>query len=508
MTNAVALNPVSRIQGNAVDMGAYEKRWLKDSVLVMDASSSMLGDKEDYVPFPICKYLAGLHVDTMKTNDMVGCVAFRTTAWTVHQLDEIGTEAAKGAIKQDIDALVATGLTSLAAGIAAGVEQLRDYGRPDGEQELVLFTDTAPDSYAEIDPVPPGIRVHTLMLAYRWWESPYGRHAWTAQRRDGLFLAYPTPVGILGLHEGNVLMGEESPAPVSGTNSHDVLVDDSVNSVVFRSYWDYGGTGLTMQLESPGGQTIVTNNALSNIVCHAYGGCVMYEVLDPEPGCWKMKITGGAAAETYAACAYCDSYVGADMHLDRLICTTGEQVRVVVRTSPLATNVTVTTADGWESSGPTFDLYDDGLHGDGAANDGLYASTNSFSGAPAWRLNATVTGMTEASNAFRRVAECSLFVNNLNEFDGAPTDLLASDGTKSDAVDLTWSAVVGAAYYDVYRSTSDSIIDARLIHVATETQYSDTNVLANVTYRYWIRAHATWHIDSEFSAPDTGYPAP
>jgi len=503
MTDVAALNPVSRILGGSGDIGAYEKQWLKDSVLVIDDSESMTGD-----PLAVSKYQAGLHVDTMRTNDMVACVAFTETAWTVHQLDKIGHETAKETIKEEIDALTdTTEGTSLDEGIAAGLTQLQSYGGPD-DDELVLLTDASAGSYDDIESIPPGTRVHTLILHEEWGSRH--THAWTSQRRHGLYLAFPTPVGIVGINNANVLMGEESSAPLSSTNSHEVLIDDSVKSVVFRSYWDYGNTALTMCLETPDEQSITTNDLPSNVVCHVYDGCVMYQVVDPDAGCWEMKITGGAEGEVHSACAYCDSYIGADLYVDRLVCTTGQQVRIVVRTSPQATNATVSLTNEWYSNGTTLDLHDDGLHGDGAAHDGVYGSTNYVTGTDwtSWRVNATVTGVTDASNTFRRVAECSFYVKNLFEFDGAPAGLSASDGTKPDAVDLTWSPVVGADYYDVYRSTSDSIIDARLIHVADETQYSDTNVFTNVTYRYWVRAHEGSHTDSAFSAADTGYAAP
>jgi len=504
MTGVAALNGVSRILGGSVDIGAYEKQWLKDSVLVIDNSESMTGD-----PLAASKYQAGLHVDTLKTNDMVGCVAFTETAWTVHQLDEIGSETAKETIKEEIDALTdTTEGTSLDQGIAAGLAQLRDYGGPE-DDELVLLTDASAGAYDDIEPVPPSTRVHTLILHDEW--ASRHTHAWTSQRRDGLYLVSPTPVGILGINNANVLMGEESSVPLSSTNSHEVLIDDSVHSVVFRCYWEYGNTALTMRLETPDAQTITTNDPPSNVACHVYDGCVMYQVVDPNPGCWKMKITGGTGDEVYSACAYCDSCINADLHMDRLVCTTGQQARIVVRTSPLATNVTVNITNLWYSEGTTLDLHDDGQHGDGLANDGIYGNTNYTTGTDGntcWRLNATVTGATGAGGEFRRVTECSFYVENLLEFADAPAGLSASDGTKLDAVDLAWSPVAGADHYDVYRSTGDSVMDARLIHVADETQCSDTNVLANVTYRYWVRAHSSVYIDSAFSPPDTGYAAP
>lgn len=85
----------------------------------------------------------------------------------------------------------------------------------------------------------------------------------------------------------------------------------------------------------------------------------------------------------------------------------------------------------------------------------------------------------------------------------APGNVQASDGTYSDRVRVTWSAVPGAARYEVHRSAArDGTYE--LIGETTATSYDDTAVSAGTTYWYKVRA---WNAlgYGPFSEPDSGY---
>ncbi len=91
-------------------------------------------------------------------------------------------------------------------------------------------------------------------------------------------------------------------------------------------------------------------------------------------------------------------------------------------------------------------------------------------------------------------------------FPSAPdpvTNVSASDGTHNDRVRITWTASLGTATYEVYRSDSEGGTYA-LRGTATGTTYDDTGVTVGTTYWYRVRACNTAGC-SAFSVPDAGY---
>jgi len=86
---------------------------------------------------------------------------------------------------------------------------------------------------------------------------------------------------------------------------------------------------------------------------------------------------------------------------------------------------------------------------------------------------------------------------------GAPQNVQASDGTYSDRVRITWSAVSGAARYEVWRALTREG-EYELLRDVTATSYDDTQVTAGTVYWYKVRA---WNAlgYGPFSEPDSGY---
>jgi len=71
----------------------------------------------------------------------------------------------------------------------------------------------------------------------------------------------------------------------------------------------------------------------------------------------------------------------------------------------------------------------------------------------------------------------------------APTDVTASEGTLTDMVRITWETSSDATYFQVFRSTSDSVTDAsKLIGNHPASPYDDTSAVPGFTYYYWVRA--------------------
>lgn len=93
----------------------------------------------------------------------------------------------------------------------------------------------------------------------------------------------------------------------------------------------------------------------------------------------------------------------------------------------------------------------------------------------------------------------------------APASISASDGTYSNKINLTWSAVSGAAGYSVWRNIINNSDSATSIASGlTSANYDDTSVIVETSYYYWVKA-SNASGTSDFSVVDLGYahlPAP
>ncbi len=97
-----------------------------------------------------------------------------------------------------------------------------------------------------------------------------------------------------------------------------------------------------------------------------------------------------------------------------------------------------------------------------------------------------------------------------------PAGVQASDGTFTDKVRLTWSAVDGAEAYEVFRADSDDSGAATLLGQTSVAQYDDATAAApektggckptttDHDYYYWVKAGSSCG-ESGFSASDNGY---
>lgn len=83
----------------------------------------------------------------------------------------------------------------------------------------------------------------------------------------------------------------------------------------------------------------------------------------------------------------------------------------------------------------------------------------------------------------------------------APTGVAASDGTFTDKVRITWSAVSGATGYEVYRDLQTNLIQTV---AAGSTQFDDTTFNPGNSHTYWVKA-VKGSTKSGFSASDVGF---
>lgn len=86
----------------------------------------------------------------------------------------------------------------------------------------------------------------------------------------------------------------------------------------------------------------------------------------------------------------------------------------------------------------------------------------------------------------------------------APSGLVASDGTYTNKVRVTWNSAVGTEGYRIYRHTVNDAGTASLIGNAPGAGFNDTNAAPGTLYYYWVKA-TNAITSSGFSGVDTGY---
>ena len=87
-----------------------------------------------------------------------------------------------------------------------------------------------------------------------------------------------------------------------------------------------------------------------------------------------------------------------------------------------------------------------------------------------------------------------------------PAGLLATDGTYTDRVALSWTAVTGASGYEVWRNTDTNSSTASQIGTSTAASYNDTTAVPELMYYYWVKA-TNGIATSGFSSYDWGWRA-
>jgi len=387
---------------------------LTDQVLVIDRSGSMGVDDR----LAAARDAAGFYVDATRIGDGLAVVAYQSVVdppdpWGLRVINDPGD---RQDAKDYIAPLTAGGMTSIGAGLQAAVSE-----RGEGDNPIcsfVLLSDgmenTAPMWIAVRDDVlETGCPVTTIAFGP---ESDETLMQQIATETGGLYFyndvyvstttaggrAAPTRADAdldlantyeyaEGLAEGRQrLLAEKGVAsPDGAVAEHEVFIDDSLTEVVFSLDWYAGlspGPGydnMVLTLESPSGRTFDPDTPGYSFFDYYYkhvGFRLNEDAL--EEGTWKLYVK--VVDPEIGALPYqvlVSGQTRLTLHLllpDRLgsSYTTGNRVPIYAllaanRPVPGAlVEAFVTAPDGTQT---LLILSDDGQHGDGAANDGLYA---------------------------------------------------------------------------------------------------------------------------------------
>jgi hypothetical protein len=351
------------------------------------------------------KAAARLFVDLMRPGDKIGIVPFSCLVEPcqepslVFPLTVIGPEGSSTTshrAKIFIDDLVAEGNTSIAVGLQASL-RLLDIMDPlrvmvllsDGKENRdPRVTDTLLDQIRgnniKVLTVALGSDADQKLLSHVAWETNgIYRFAPSGDVLQSIFFE------ILGRINGeNILRTASGTVSSGGTAEEKILVDSTIGSTTFSLFWR--GSELDLTLVQPDGSIIDPSVAETdpNVSFVSGGTYQFYKIYNPQAGEWSMRIYGKstpADGEAYSISVSAMSSMDVSIKFDKAEYIAGDPIKIEARIEDtfidfpgpnyvLGAAVKVTVDDP-DLNHYSLELYDDGLHGDGDANDGVYANT-------------------------------------------------------------------------------------------------------------------------------------
>ena len=408
-----------------------------DVVLVIDHTGSMGQENK----MEAAKAAARLFVDLMRPGDKIGIVPFSCRVGPlepcqiaveppqVFPLSVIGWEASSSATsraaREFIDDLVADaeGNTSIGAGLQAGLALLDSIDPP---RVMLLISDgkenRLPGAHSVLQSVIENYTtVFTVGLGS---DADADLLSAIAHRTGGIYLfafsvddlPFIFSVILGSIYGEDVLRTASGTVPSGGTAEVKVLLDATIGSTTFSLFWR--GSELDLTLVQPDGSIIDPSVAETNpnISFTSGGTYQFYKIDSPQVGEWTMRIFGKttpADGEAYSISVSAMSSMNASIKFDKARYFAGEPIKIESKiedtfmdsASPqyiLGATMEVIVEDP-DLHQHSFVLYDDGLHGDGAANDGIYANTfDSTSLIGNYNFKVRISGLNKDGQSFTR----------------------------------------------------------------------------------------------------------
>ncbi len=473
---------LSATQTLAVD---YAPRIEADNMLVIDRSGSMEGAKLDAT-----KKAARLYVDSWRFGDMLGLVAFDHEI-TLDMPLQVWTDNPGGGTRQvaftAIDNLIKRGATHIGDALMKGFSELQTSGNAAHDWVLILLS----DGVEEASTVPitvdfptaitkiatdPGKRpvIHAVAIGPNA-DGPKMQNAATATGGTYQFVSAPTAVSVAGMATTAGSADPAAPAVISNARldldaryrfiATEVLgqqqffsfvgplADNDPNQDLLEIPVEGSAAELVLSLSFDGGCVCTIelrdrDGALIPVTKTDFSRHWVWRRPTPKAGLWHLFIdktlvgpsAAGADAEQLAPYLV-QSAVKSDVILDvdfpvlakdRVSGVPMPIVASLTEFGPITGASVLATIVSPDNITRYLLLNDDGLHGDGAANDGLYANTfyqtgvaGTESGAGSYNVTVTANGVSANAGNFVRQKILGFFIYSSGLDDD--TDLLPNE---------------------------------------------------------------------------------
>lgn len=393
-----------------------------DVVLVIDRSGSMDGHK-----LQDAQSSARLFVDLMHTGDKIGIVSFSDVVRTDFQLTTV-SDSVKQDAKRRIDGLIAGGNTTIGGGLQAAEQELSVRSDPTHTHAIVLLSDGLENTPPMVsDVLASVVAAHTLVFTIGLGsDADQALLQKIAQQTGGSFQFAPTSDQLASIY--NLLAGRVAGQQVVSTGQGTAapgqtdLKSAPIGSreATFSITWPNSAGALELRLVSPAGRVIDPAAAAADpaIEYASSPGYAFYRITSPETGVWQLRTTNPAVAQntmqgTLAAITYefavsvlSDLKLQAAASADTVL--PGETFTlsgVLFDNNGVIVGAQVMATD--QQTGTTLSLADDGMHGDGVADDGTYAAfySSTTSGAHALLVQASGRGFERQELVTVRVSD-------------------------------------------------------------------------------------------------------
>ncbi|HMS00521.1 MAG TPA: VWA domain-containing protein [Anaerolineales bacterium] len=390
------------VEGDHLILDSFIPRTLfqpKDIVLVVDRSGSM--NQENRIEQ--AKESAKLFVDLMRPGDRIGVVAFDNTASQIYPppgqpLTE-GEIDIEGLLKNDaqdsIDSIIPRGGTSIGSGLLLG-QQLLDTSDSENRTQLIILLSDGGENIAPywnqikdeitvpVSAMSIGSTAQVLQDIVMWTNG-----SWYGQT-SGEWVNYLFQAISADTYREDIIEAAKSKVLSGSIVEQIVPVDSTIGSVTFSLAWP--GSDLDLTLAQPDGSVIDPTVAETDPNIEFVSGATyeFYKIFAPQKGEWTLRIFGKSTSgpeEDYSIVASAADAMILSVSTDGDEFFTNSPIKITasiedsILDSPLEPEyihgVTVqVTANDPTNNEFSYELYDDGLHGDGGADDGVYA--NSF----------------------------------------------------------------------------------------------------------------------------------
>lgn len=432
-----------------------------DNVLIIDCSGSM-----GIPPSKIqdAKDAARLYVDAWRDGDKIGVVSYNQSAVVELKLDDWDDtpDASRDQAITKIKDLIASGGTSIGSALETGQRELIDRGDGTHDWTMVLLSDgrntvgKTPYEFLSEDYMPRQSngnkvpRIHTVALGidadratmeyialetngtYHYAAEPPTTSMFQALAAESvsapdfvwreLAEIYRVIGETVALQQQIFSARDTIPRGIPAeSNIHEIRVDGSAKEAIFTFKW---GPTISVPLDAevtitrPDG-VILTDPTLVD-TRH-----LVWRIPNPMAGVWLMTVTGEGGCEFCASDYLVEAAVKSDLTIDVFLRLALED-RLIGRPMPIlvslsdtlpilgaSVNVQVTDPIGGIFS---LTLFDDGLHVDGAADDGFYGNTfykTSLGGS--YNVVVTATGTSNLDEVFQRRLRASFNMDNRPE---------------------------------------------------------------------------------------------
>ena len=440
-----------------------------DNIIIIDKSASMAG-----APLQAAKDGAILYVDSYEPGDGIGVIAYNSAADRIVPLDNWSTTL-RDTAHTEIGLVTADGSTSIGNALLAGMDELDTRGLGNMQWTMVLLSDGNNTSGSTIDDFITAYRtrlnagemvpkVHTIALGpsadraemqriaqetngnYSYASAPSLPLATTEDAAGSGDLAsadsWPTvstPQDVASflelsevyrviaetvVHEQQVYYGTGG-SPYDSGDIHSIQVDIGADELVVVVKWldeFLELDSLAPVLRDPNGVDVGPCTWVAETHC-------LWRISNPDDGIWEAEVAPFSGSEFPPDDYMVEAAVKSDLTMDVFLGLSHEE-RLAGQTMPILVTLahnapvtgatilgTVTRPNG--SNAPIILFNDDGYHGDGAANDGIYGAyfTDTYYDG-SFKLVVTVTGSTPATGNFVRRTRTSFDMTFLPDDDG------------------------------------------------------------------------------------------